>query len=101
MFKHPRATTAAAPPAVYWSSGPVDTEARNPPMRPITLLSLAALAACAGANPTPSAGAATQTISVQGAGSLTMGHDDSPHELSVPLTVAQVWAVMPAVYDSL
>ena len=62
---------------------------------------LALLAACAGSNPSPISSAAPQTLSVQNAGSVTLSRNDGPNELSVPLTVAQVWAVLPAVYDSL
>src|SRR5207248_4302742 len=62
---------------------------------------LALIVACAGSNPSPTSSAAPQTLSVQNAGSVTLSRNDGPNELSVPLTVAQVWAVLPAVYDSL
>lgn len=73
-------------------------------MRTLLALSLCVLTACAsGGAPAPSTGSPTsQTVRIDGVGTLNMrGSDPSANVKTLPFPVADVWRVLPAVYDSL
>jgi hypothetical protein len=74
-------------------------------MRSPLALVLVALTACAssGGSATPASGSpASQTVRIDGVGSLNVrGSDPSASVKTLPFAIADVWRVLPAVYDSL
>ena len=73
-------------------------------LRIAPLPALVLLAACASSGTTPETAPrpATQTVRVEGVGSLTLNKSPAASSSkTVPFPIEQVWATMPAVYDSL
>ncbi|MEP6494405.1 MAG: hypothetical protein ABJF01_17100 [bacterium] len=70
-------------------------------MRPVTLIVLASLCACASAGPSTS-GRSTETVRVAGSGiGMTLTPNGGASVTNVAFSSEQVWRIMPAVFESL